>query len=141
MRNLCSFAFTLLAVVLLAHAVAAEPLLWKSVTNSFLRVNDSAVKEWSVFQIEEDDPRYLIQLAERFLLVDSQSKQVFDLAPAGIEPSGSGVLWDPADRPSRPLVTSEWLVRDVGFAYRIKMRLDAEDRTLDLQLSYVSMRP
>ena len=39
------------------------------------------------------------------------------------------------------MVTSDWLVRDVGLAYRIKMHLDAEDRTLDLQLTHPVGRP
>ena len=124
-----------------APASQASPLLWKPVTNSFLRVNDSPVKEWNVFQVDKNDPRYLIQLDNRFLLVDSERKEVFEVPSAGIELSDSGVLWDPADKPTSPLTTSEWLVRDVGFAYRIKTTLDAEDRTIDLQLSYVSVRP
>jgi hypothetical protein len=141
MRNIRSAAFALLALTLFAQAVAAKPLLWKPVTNAFLRVNDQGLKEWSVFQVEKKDPRYLIQLADRFLLVDAQRKQVFELAPATIERSGSDMLWDAADKPSRPLATSAWLVRDVGLAYRIKMRLDAEDRTLDLQLPHPASRP
>jgi len=119
----------------------ASPLLWKAVTNSFLRVNDQGFKEWGIFQVEKKDPRYLVQLGARFLLVDAEQKQVFELAPDKIERSGSDVLWDPAHIPSRPMVTSDWLVRDVGLAYRIKMRLDAEDRTLDLQLTHPVGRP
>jgi hypothetical protein len=133
------------ALVLLALAApfrsAAEPLVWKTVVSAILRVNDEGIKEWDVFQIETKDDRFLLQLADRFLLVDAQEKQVFELVPATVHRSDPDVLWDPADRPAKPLATSSWLVRDVGPAQRIKMHLDAEDRTLDLQIPHPSSRP
>lgn len=134
-------AFALLAVAALTHSAAGAPLLWKTVANAFLRVNDQGVKEWAVFQVEKKDDRFLLQLADRFLLVDAGQKQVFELAPADIERNGSDVLWDPANEPAKPLATSQWLVRDVGLAQRIKMHLDAEARTLDLQIPHRSSRP
>ena len=131
----------LLAVAALVQSAAAAPLLWKTVSNAFLRVNDQGLKEWNVFQVDKKDNRFLLQLADRFLLVDTQQKQVFELPPAKIHRSGSDILWDPADKPAKPLATSSWLVRDVGLAQRIRMRLDAEDRTLDLQIPHPSSRP
>ena len=130
------------ALFALATATCAEPLVWKYVLNAFLRVNDSGVKDWSVFQIEDRHDRFLVQLAGRILFVDASRKQVFDLIPSTLERNDSGdILWDPTDRPAKPLLTSEWIVRDVGLAYRIKMRLDDEDRTLDLQITHPAYRP
>jgi hypothetical protein len=131
------------ALVLLAVATAAQgaPLLWTNVIDAFLRVNDSGVKEWSVFQVEKKHDRFLVQLAERLLFVDADRKEVFELVPAQLDRNDSTILWDPEKKPARPLATSEWLVRDVGLAYRIKMRLDAEDRTLDLQIPHPASRP
>lgn len=131
----------LLALAALTQSAAGAPLLWKTVANAFLRVNDEGVKEWGAFQIEKKDDRFLLQLADRFLLVDMQQKQVFELAPADVARNDSGLLWDPANKPAKPLATSEWLVRDVGLAQRIKMRLNAENRTLDLQVPHRSSRP
>jgi hypothetical protein len=120
----------------------SEPLVWKNVLNAFLRVNDSGVKEWSVFQIENKHDRFLVQIADRVLFVDADRKEVFELAPAKLERSGSEeILWDPADTPAKALPTSDWLVRDVGLAYRIKMHLEDEDRTLDLQIPHPASRP
>jgi hypothetical protein len=134
-------AFTLLVLAVLMQAAATAPLVWKPVASAFLRVNDQGAKEWSVFQVEKKNDRFLLQLDDRFLLIDAQQKQVFDLSAAKIDRSGSDVLWDPADKPARPLATSGWLVRNVGLAQRIKMRLDAEDRTLDLQIPHPYSRP
>jgi hypothetical protein len=124
-----------------APADNSARLLWKNAVNAFLRVNDSGVKEWSVFQIEDKHDRFVVRLGERFLFLDANRKQVFELVPAKLEGDESEISWDPADKPARPLATSEWLVRDVGLAYRIKMRLNAEDRTLDLQIPHSASRP
>jgi hypothetical protein len=120
----------------------SNPLLWKYVLHAFLRVNDSGVKDWSVFQIKNEHDRFLVQLSGRILFVDASRKRVFDLTPSALERNDSGdILWDPADQPAKPLATSEWIVRDVGLAYRIKMRLNAEGRTLDLQIPHPARRP
>jgi hypothetical protein len=141
MRSILAAALTLLALAALTRSAAAAPLVWKPVASAFLRVNDQGAKEWSVFQIEKKNDRFLLQLADRFLLVDAQQKQIFDVPAAKIDRSGSDVLWDPADKPATPLATSSWLVRNVGLAERIKMHLDAEDRTLDLQIPHPYSRP
>ena len=132
------------AVVLLAAVAAAptpaagNPLTWKPAQQAILRVDDQALKEWDVFQVEKKNDRFLVQLGGRFLLLDAAQKQVFELVPATIERKGSDLLWDPADRPAKPLATSNWAVRDVGPAQRIRVRLDAEGRALDLQVPHSS---
>ena len=135
-------AFVLLATVAAAlpAAAAGKPLIWKPAQQAILRVDDQAVKEWDVYQVEKNNDRHLVQLGGRFLLVDAAQQQVFELLPATIERKGSELLWDPADRPAKPLATSNWVVRDVGPALRIKVRLDAEGRALDLQLPHPSSR-
>lgn len=133
-------AVFILAFLSITATAAAKPLLWKAAYNAFLHVNDQPLKEWDAFQVEKKNDRFLVRLGERFLLIDVQQKQVFELVPATIERSGSDILWDPANRPEKPLATSNWLVRNVGEALRIKVRLDAEDHTLDLQLPHPPSR-
>ena len=140
MRKTLVAALALL-VVAAAPRAFATPLVWKLVPSAFLRVNDQGLKEWNVFQIEKKADLFLLQLADRFLLVDAPNKQVFELAPEKITRAGSDILWDPADKPAKSLATSAWLVRDVGPARRIKMHLDVEDRTLDLQIPHSFSRP
>jgi hypothetical protein len=133
-------AALILALAAATVAVAAKPLVWKTATNAFLRVNDQPVKEWDVFQIEKKNDRFLLLLGERFLLIEAQQKQVFEIAPATVEHSGPDLLWDPADRPQKPLATSVWIVRNIGEAQRIKFQLDAEDHTIDLQIPHPPSR-
>jgi len=138
-----SFAALAAAAFLLLAAVpaSAAPLTWIPAERAMLRVDDQAVKEWDVFQVEKKNDRFLVQLGGRFLLVDAQQQQVFELDPKTLERKGSDLLWDPEDRPEKPLATSDWVVRDVGTAFRIRVRLDAEGRVLDLQLPHPSSRP
>src|ERR1700687_377732 len=112
----------ILAILSITAAAPAKPLVWKAASNAFLHVNDQPIKEWDAFQIEKKLDRFLVQLGERFLLVDAQQKQVFEIVPATIEHSGSDLLWNPANRPPKSLATSNWLVRNVGEALRIKVR-------------------
>ncbi len=135
-----AFAFLLLAVAASLPA-AGKPLTWKPTQQAILRVDDQALKEWDIFQIEKKNDRFLVQLGGRFLLVDAAQQQVFELDPAAIERQGSDRLWDPVDRPQKPLATSNWAVRDVGPGLRIRVRLDAEGRALDLQVPHSSSRP
>src|SRR3990172_3071394 len=133
-------AFALLAAAGVASSAAGKPLTWKPAEQAILRVDDRAVKEWDVYQVEKKNDRFLVQLGGRFLLMDAPQQQVFELLPANIERQGADLLWDPVDRPEKPLATSNWVVRDVGLALRIKVRLDAEGRVLDLQLPRPSGR-
>lgn len=130
----------ILAILSITATATAKPLLWKAALGAFLHVNDQPIKEWDAFQIEKKNDRFLVKLGERFLLIDVQQKQVLELVPATIEHSGSDILWDPANRPEKPLATSNWLARNVGEALRIKVRLDAEDHTLDLQIPHPPSR-
>jgi hypothetical protein len=137
--TLAAAAFALLAAAA-PTAAAGKPLTWKPAQQAILRVDDQAIKEWDAYQIEKKNDRFVVQLGGRFLLVDAAQQQVFELVPATIGRKGSDLLWDPADRPEKPLATSNWVVRDVGLALRIRVRLDAEGRTLDLQLPHSSSR-
>ena len=139
-RSVATLAAAVLALLAAAAAAAGKPLTWKPAQQAILRVDDQAVKEWDAYQIEKKNDRFLVQLGGRFLLVDAAQQQVFELVPATIERKGPDLLWDPADRPEKPLVTSNWVVRDVGLALRIRVRLDAEGRALDLQLPHPSSR-
>jgi hypothetical protein len=140
LATVAAAAFVLLATVAAALPDRPGSHHLKPAQQAILRVDDQAVKEWDVYQVEKNNDRLLVQLGGRFLLVDAQQQQVFELVPGTIERKGSDLLWDPMDRPEKPLATSNWVARDVGPALRIRVRLDAEGRALDLQLPHPSSR-
>ena len=133
------FASLLFAGALLtaSQAFAGDKAVsWKPIQQALLRVDDQPVKNWNVYQESKKGDPLLLQMGNRFLLIQVHERKIFELAPAKIEHKGAELLWDPAGRPAEPLATSDWIIRDIGFAYRIGARLAAENRVLDLQLPH-----
>jgi hypothetical protein len=113
-----------------------KPLSWKPIDEALLRVNDAPPKDWEVYRTGKKNDPLLLELGNRFLLIDSHDQQIFELEPLKLEHKKDEILWNPADRPAKPLTTSEWVVNDVGAAFGITVKLDAENATLDLQLPH-----
>ena len=120
-----------------ASAIAKDkPLSWKPIEDALLRVNDAPPKEWGVYRTGKKNDQLVLQLGSRFLLIQSHDHQVFELDPAKIEHKTSELLWSPADRPAKPLATSDWNVDDIGAAFVVKAKLDGENAVVDLQLPH-----
>ena len=113
-----------------------KPLSWKPIEDALLRVNDSPPKEWSAYRTGKKNEPLVLQLGNRFLFIQSHDHQVFELDPAKIEHKTEELLWSPTDRPAKPLATSDWNVDDIGAAFVIKVKLDAENAVVDLQLPH-----
>jgi hypothetical protein len=113
-----------------------KPVPWKPIEDALLRVNDVAVKDWSVFQTGKKRDPLLLQMGNRFLLINVHGRQVFEVDPSKVEQKTDQVLWDPSDRAAKPLITSEWSAVDIGAAFRIDATIDGENRTLDLELPH-----
>jgi hypothetical protein len=129
--------FLYLTLLFTAQALAAgKAVTWKPIREALLRVNDQPVKNWNVYEENKKGDPLLLEMGNRFLLIQVHERKIFELAPAKIEHKGTELLWDSAALPAQPLDSSEWLIKDVGFAYRIGARLVAENRFLDLQLPH-----
>jgi hypothetical protein len=115
---------------------ADKPVAWKPIPQALLRVDDQPIKNWNVYMENKKGDPLLLQMGNRFLLIQVHARKIFELAPAKIEHKGAELLWDPANLPAEPLATSNWIIRDVGFAYRIDARLVAENHVVDLQLPH-----
>src|SRR5438445_9298484 len=100
------------------------------------RVDDAISNEWGVARSGEKNDPLLFDIADGFLLIDSHDRHVFELDPAKIERKTGELLWSPADRPDKPLATSDWVVDDIGAAFVIKVKLEAENALVDLQLPH-----
>lgn len=113
---------------------AQEKIAWKPLERATLRIDDRPVKVWNVYGAEKKEHLILVQLGQRFLLLDTRDRQIFELEPAKLERKDKDLLWNEADRPAKPLPTGDWTVRDVGPARRIRAKLTAEGRALDVQV-------
>ena len=113
---------------------AQEKIVWKPLERATLRIDDRPVKVWNVYGAEKKEHLILVQLGQRFLLLDTRARQIFELDPATLERKDKDLLWREADRPATPLPTGDWTVRDVGPVRRIRAKLTAEGRALDVQV-------
>ena len=139
LRALGLFSVAVSLLVICSTALAADKgktVTWKPITQALLRVDDQAVKNWNVYEENKKGDPLLLEMGNRYLLIQVHERKVFELAPAKIEHKGADLLWDAATLPSEPLASADWLIKDVGFAYRIGVRLVAENRVLDLQLPH-----
>jgi len=98
-----------------------KPLAFKPIENALLRVNDAPPKDWEVYRTGKKNEPLLLQIGNRFLLLETNQHQVFELDPAKIEHKTGELLWSPSDRPDKPRATSEWTVDDIGAAFVVKV--------------------
>ena len=113
-----------------------KPLSFKSIENALLRVNDAPPKDWEVYRIGKKNEPLLLQIGNRFLLLEINQHQVFELDPAKIEHKTGELLWSPSDLSDKPLANSDWTVDDIGAAFVVKIRLQSENTLVDLQLPH-----
>jgi hypothetical protein len=123
-------------LVAVTARAADKPVAWKPIQQALLRIDDQAVKNWNVYQESKKGDPLLLVVGNRFLLIEIHDRKIFELAPAKIEHKGSDLLWDPAERPAEPLASADWVIRDVGLAYRIGFQLEAEKHAFDVQLPH-----
>ena len=57
------------------------------------------------------------------------SNQIFEIDPSKLDRKSNEVLWSPADRPDKPLATSDWVVDDIGAAFTVKVGCKAKTRS------------
>jgi len=130
-------ALLLTAAIVIAPAAAkGKTLEWKQADAALLRIDDHPAAEWNLYQVNKKNDLLLLKINARFLLVDVPTHQIFEIDPSKIEHKGDNLRWDTADRPNQPLESSDWLIRDVGDAYRFRVRLVAEGHVLDVQIPH-----
>lgn len=134
---------------LAAHQDA--PVRWKPVAMALLRVDDAPPKNWQVYRSEKRKQLILVRIGARFLLLDLQSRRAYELAARTLVRKQEALEWnDPGEpaqsassaqaardesaKPDKLLVpSSDWSMRDVGPAMRIRFRLTDEGRDFDVQ--------
>jgi hypothetical protein len=111
-----------------------KPASWKEIDDAIFRVNDAPVKVWGVYQTGKKRDPLLVQMDNRFLLIKIHERQLFEVDPLKVQRKSDEILWDPSDHPAEPLATSDWDAGDTEAVFRIRARISAEDRLLDIEL-------
>ncbi len=122
------------AAALSVGAATAEKIVWKPLERVVLKVDEKPARIWSVYRAEKKDHLLLVALGQRYLLLDVHEHQIYELDPAKLERKEKELLWREADRPAKPMPTADWTVRDIGPARRIRAKLAAEGRVLEVQI-------
>jgi hypothetical protein len=123
-----------LALMSVSRAADKEKIVWKSIPNAILQVDSRAPKVWNVFQPGKKFDPLLLQLGSRYLVIYVRNMEVYELKPEQLEHKGEDLLWREADRPAKPVATSDWSTKDVGSASRILVKLAGEGRTINIEI-------
>jgi hypothetical protein len=131
-RKAAGLAGLLLAITL--GAPAADQITWKPITDAVLRIDDRAPKQWSLYHAGKKFDPLLLQLGTRVLVIYVRNRMLYEIPPAQITHKGDDLLWRETDKPEKPLATSDWSTRDIGSAWRVRVKLTEEGRLLDIQI-------
>jgi hypothetical protein len=129
--------FPALLFVLAIGSRAAEKATWKPVEDALLRIDDRAPKQWSLYHAGKKFDPLLLQLGSRVLVIYVRNQAVYEIPPAQIEHKGEDLRWRETDKPEKPLPTSDWSTRDVGSAWRVRLKLAEEGRLVDIQIPQI----
>jgi len=130
------FVFVVLLLGVVASsppAIAGDKAVWKPVQFAIVRYNDDAPASWNIYHGEKRGV-LLVRLWKRYMLVNVQEQEVYDIDPEKVKAQGENVEWSQSDIPDQPIETTEWKVRDVGPMRRVKFRFGKAGNFLDIQV-------
>ena len=107
--------------------------LWKSVPFAIVRYNDDAPKSWNVYHGERKGI-YLVRLWKRYLLIDTDSQNAYEVDPAKVKVAGENAELAAADIPAEPIELSEWKSRNSGPVIRHRFRFGQSGNFMELQI-------
>jgi len=130
-------AFALLAAFSAAPFAAPQSApktknLWKSVPFAIVHYNDDAPKSWNLFYSSKRGV-LLLRLWKRYLLIDRNTQQVFDIDPDKVVERGDDVEFSLEENPGQPADITDWRERDVGYLRRLRFRFGEKGSYLDIQ--------
>ena len=132
--------FSLAALVFCAVAGRAatrdKPAVWKEIDDALLRVNDAPVKDWGVYETTKKRDSLLVQMGNRFLLIQIHERKIFEVDPKSVQRKSGELLCDPNNHPAQPLSVADWDAGDMEAVFRIRAKLVAEDHVLDIEIPH-----
>jgi hypothetical protein len=128
-------AGTILAVVCFCGAVACgqNKIAWKSVDFAIIKIDDGPPISWNLYHTDKHGV-LLLRIWKRYLLIDMNQQEVYDVNPGTVAVQGESVTWSTADKPHEPLDVTEWKERNVGTTDRLRFRLPKQGAVVELQL-------
>jgi hypothetical protein len=123
-------------VLLTPNARAADKgqIVWKPIPDAILQVDSRAAKFWNLCHTGKKLDPLLLQLGSRSFVIYVKNQEIYEIKPEQLQHKGEDLLWRETDKPSKPVATSDWSTRDVGSAWRLRVKLADEGRMLDIQI-------
>ena len=106
--------------------------LWKSVPFAIVHYNEDAPKSWDLYYSSKRGV-LLLRLWKRYLLIDRNAQQVFDIDPEKIVTKGDDIEYSLEENPVQPADISDWRERDVGNLRRLRFRFGEKGNYMDIQ--------
>jgi hypothetical protein len=130
-----AFLMGVFACNAVAQSQSAPPktLTWHTLEFAIVRYNDNAPNSWNIYHSEKKGV-LLVRLWKRYLLVNVQDQEVFDIDPEKIKVLTDAVELSVADIPDQPIETPDFVERNVGSMDRVRFRLGKNGHFLELQL-------
>jgi len=127
-----------LAVAMLAPVGGAregDKINWKPVGDAILKITGrKPPKTWNVYQDEKKKQRVLVEMDNRYLILDAKTKQVYEITAADFQLHGK--IHQSASPSENALPSTGWDRRDIGPAERIQVELTKENIFLDVELPH-----
>jgi hypothetical protein len=105
---------------------------WKPVPFAIVHYNEDAPKSWNLY-FSSKRGVLLLRLWKRYLLIDRNTQQVFDVDPEKIVAKGDEIEFSLEDNPSQPADITDWRERDIGSMHRLRFRFGEKGSYLDIQ--------
>jgi hypothetical protein len=157
-RTCCVALLTVTTLTFCASAqTAGENASFKAVDFAILKIDERPAKTWDVYLAEKQKNLILVRLGIRYLLLDTQARQVFEVRPEAFEHKDKDLLLrlpeeksaaeaqssqkerrEEVERPMRKLLPSDaWQIKDAGPSLIFRLKLTAEGRVLEVHLRNV----
>ena len=124
----------MLASCFAAIAIAAPTATWKPFVSAILRIDDQPPKEWNVYREGKKAENVLLQVGQRYFLIQLRAQKVFELNAATIKQNRDELIVTNERVDAKDLPISDWNVKDVGPVLRVTYKLTMEGRVVLLEL-------
>ena len=112
---------------------ASKTVTWKEVAFAILKFNDAPPKSWNIYHTEKHG-WILTRIWKRYLLINLNEQEVYDVDPQTLVPKGDTLEWTNPEIPDDPIQITGWNQRDVGALRRIRFRFGKDGHVLEIQL-------
>jgi hypothetical protein len=112
---------------------------WKAVPVAQLKLDGKTPLTFNIYQPDKkkESNLLLILLGHRYLALDTKAKLVYSVLLTDLHAVDKDYESDDLTQPSRVIPSTEWVVRDVGPAESIRLKLGDYGRALEIQLPHM----